>query len=476
MKKHIRDTTLVCIDCKSYGLAVSAIKKSMIQNTFERVIFLTDIEIDIEGVEVIQIESISSKREYSKFVMFELYKYIQTDYMLIIQGDGYILNGELWDDEWFKYDYIGARWLETDDFTVGNGGFSFRSRRLMALVGDLDYRGIYHPEDSVICRIYRPLFEGGFNILYAPNEVADRFSYECVRPTQKTFGFHNYFWDEYKETICVKRMGALGDVIQTEPIMRYYHNKGYAVSLQTNPEFYELFRKHDYPIIPYEELGEGLVYKEIDLDMTYESMPQKNHISAYNEFCGIKDNPYIRPQLKFNITAKNRLFSKYVVIHIDDREQPYRNINILAYRIIVNELLSLGYIVIQVGKNHHYEIQGAIQMNTASLNMLQYLIAGSDMFIGVDSAPSHIAVAHNIPSIIFFGSVNPELIHLDKKDLYAITREGVCETPFCWHDVIGTTGKECVIDRDVPPCTMYLHETERIIKIIEKITSINKST
>src|SRR5690606_19543531 len=113
--KHIENCTLVCIDCFNYGAAVIAIKKCLEQNTYDRVLFLTDNDtISPDGFEVVKIRPIRSKNDYSKFVMKELYHYIWTDFALIIQHDGYVLNGDLFDERLYGIDYCGALWLESD--------------------------------------------------------------------------------------------------------------------------------------------------------------------------------------------------------------------------------------------------------------------------------------------------------------------------------------------------------------------------
>ena len=93
--RKLDKVSLVCIDCYSYGKAVSAIQKSLQQIQFEKVLFLTDIKIDLEGIEAVQIPSIRSKREYSEFVIKKLANYIPTDYFCLIQADGYIIDNTI---------------------------------------------------------------------------------------------------------------------------------------------------------------------------------------------------------------------------------------------------------------------------------------------------------------------------------------------------------------------------------------------
>ena len=81
-KVTIKDTTLVCVDCKNYGYAIEALKKSMEQCTFDKVLFLTDKDFKTAGIETVIIPRINSKEEYSEFMIRELHKYIDTPYML----------------------------------------------------------------------------------------------------------------------------------------------------------------------------------------------------------------------------------------------------------------------------------------------------------------------------------------------------------------------------------------------------------
>ncbi|MDR5736682.1 DUF5672 family protein [Caballeronia sp. LZ019] len=118
---------------------------------------------------------------------------MRTPWVLVIQWDGYVADPDAWSDEFFNYDYIGARWpWHNDGMSVGNGGFSLRSTKLMRLLASDEFPlrdGIY--EDKLIGRIYRPLLESKYGIRFAPNDVADRFSYENSHPPGPTFGFHS---------------------------------------------------------------------------------------------------------------------------------------------------------------------------------------------------------------------------------------------------------------------------------------------
>lgn len=77
---YLNNTTLICIDCYNYSTAVIALQKSMEQCQFDAVKFLTDIDMEVAGVEVVKIDRITSKESYSEFCIKSLYKYFDTDY------------------------------------------------------------------------------------------------------------------------------------------------------------------------------------------------------------------------------------------------------------------------------------------------------------------------------------------------------------------------------------------------------------
>lgn len=294
MKKKLEQVTLICVDCKNYGRAIHALRKSMEQLDFARVIFLTDIEMEIDGIEVIKIDPIRSVRQYSRFITKELFKFFNTSHCLIIQWDGYVLNGDYWEDEFLEYDMIGAAWLYQER-NVGNGGFSLKSHKLQKILGTDDFIKIYHPEDELAGRTYGDYLEKVHGIRIATVDVADRFSFELRQPIQKTLGFHGFFWPEYKPVVIIKRTAALGDVVQVEPLFYYFTKKKHMVVLDTLPQFKELYRQHFYKVHFLDEIDQRLVpgAKKYDLDFSYESKPQQLHLKTYFEFCEVPESEMI---------------------------------------------------------------------------------------------------------------------------------------------------------------------------------------
>lgn len=467
--------TLVCVDCAYHGASVSAIKKSMKQVTFAKVLFITNLDIKVDGVETIVIPKITSKQEYSHFCIKELYKYLDTEYALMIQHDGFVLNGECWNDEFYEYDYIGAPWIYEHNRNVGNGGFSLRSKKLChALATDL-LINVTHPEDQSIGILYRNYLEQNHGIKFPSEELADTFAFELKTPVQKTFGFHGRFHEPYKGIVIIRRMAAMGDVIQVEPVLRYFHEKGYRVVLETMPQFEILFSRHYFPVLfPHQIDPRLLKMADIyNLDMSYESDPKKLHLQSYFEFCGITDYTLTKPKLSigFEITENTKLFKKLAILHLDNRPQPHRNIYDVDWKYIANYLEMKGYIVVQLGRDKTAEVEGVTKMETVNENLLAYVCASADLFVGIDSGISHICSAFNVPCVIGFGSVNPEYIHPDLNNIVAIHNhnKSICDTPYCWAEAIGCEGKDCYIDKNTPPCTKFT-----TLQFIEGIKNIIK--
>ncbi|WP_250490105.1 DUF5672 family protein [Caballeronia sp. INML2] len=194
-KIDLRNVTLCAVDCLNPVLASRALALSEKHCLFGETILLTDKQIDTHA-RLVSIPSISSAAQYSAFILKELAKHISTPWVLIVQWDGFVLDGGLWTDHFLEYDYIGARWPNSPNgMAVGNGGFSLRSTRLLHILAN-DPRFQPDPaiaEDVLICRNFRPVLETEYAIRFAPESIADRFSIELTEPAGPTFGFHALF-------------------------------------------------------------------------------------------------------------------------------------------------------------------------------------------------------------------------------------------------------------------------------------------
>jgi len=189
--------TLCCIDTANHALALRALARSRAGVRFARTLFLTDAlpsgDAAPDGTDVVLVPRLSTREEYSRFVLKALLPYVTTPHVLLVQWDGYVINPDAWDAAFLECDYVGAQWAwHTDGMRVGNGGFSLRSRRLLQALQDVRIT-LAGAEDETICRRFRPLLESSYGIRYATEALADRFSFEAAYPIGKPFGFHGLF-------------------------------------------------------------------------------------------------------------------------------------------------------------------------------------------------------------------------------------------------------------------------------------------
>lgn len=145
---------------------------------------------------------------YSRFILNDLHRFIDTDYCLVIQADGFVLNAHKWQDQFLEYDYVGAPWprelpLVGSDQPlnlknqVGNGGFSLRSKKLLRETTKIKFNELSFPtksEDLIICHfLFEEMIRSGMK--FPTPEFAAKFSIESGNAfygqnPSTSFGFH----------------------------------------------------------------------------------------------------------------------------------------------------------------------------------------------------------------------------------------------------------------------------------------------
>ena len=197
-RPFLRDVTLCAVSSSNVAATVLALEASLAEIEVAETLLLTDVDparlgiVPSKAIRIVPIEHIGSSAAYSRFILERLPDFIGTSHCLIVQWDGHVTDGRRWSDTFLEYDYIGASWPQFDDgHAVGNGGFSLRSRRLMEACRHSDFVG-HHPEDVAIGRSNRVLLEK-LGLLFAPVDLADRFSAERASDPAATFGYHGVF-------------------------------------------------------------------------------------------------------------------------------------------------------------------------------------------------------------------------------------------------------------------------------------------
>lgn len=210
--------TVVAIYGNGQGLsAVPAINKTAAALPGSRKLLLTNEYLPV-GIDQKLIGPLDYYA-YSQFCLYALGEFIETDFALIVQHDGWALNPDAWDDAWLEYDFIGGlahagrlgnmfvegfNWTHLHNpLVVQNGGFSLRSRPLLkaptkyGIMATIYRHPIFNNEDVQLCCFLRPQLEAQ-GLVFAPNEAALMFSFEHLNPVvhadvdiTKIFGHHS---------------------------------------------------------------------------------------------------------------------------------------------------------------------------------------------------------------------------------------------------------------------------------------------
>jgi hypothetical protein len=200
------DVTLVLVETRQHELGNLALEDSERLCEFGDTLIFTDqpniftSHLDTPHRRIVRVPDWPNKMGWSRCFWYDVPLHMRTSHALCIQWDSWVVDPEMWTDEFLKYDYIGAPWWYKDGMNVGNGGFCLRSTKLMRYIRKhrAQFPCITDLDDDLYCRQYRPtLQEHGFE--WAPEEVAIKFSFECVQSAvrHKHFGFHaayNFDW------------------------------------------------------------------------------------------------------------------------------------------------------------------------------------------------------------------------------------------------------------------------------------------
>lgn len=203
----LKNVTLLQLNCLDPDIGVKSLKYSSIGINFAKIVLIShevpyNLPNDIEFHQIRKLNHI----ETSQFHFNELPKYVDTDFCLSIQTDGFVINPDIWSDEFLMYDYIGAPWPSlawNRKNRVGNGGFRLESKRLLNLCSNLIWKG--ENDDVMITNTHKEYFEQN-GCKFPTIEIAAKFSLEHPIPEieynlDNCFGFHGKL-TEQSRTYC----------------------------------------------------------------------------------------------------------------------------------------------------------------------------------------------------------------------------------------------------------------------------------
>jgi len=210
---NLKNITIAALACTHIDETVRALKYSMRDIIFGDAVLVSHIKPDDLPADI-RFEYTSQNKTIDEFnykMIYEMHKFIHTEFMLLIHYDGFVINPQSWRNDFLDYDYVGAPWPKNKRLVDANGNIcrvgnsvSLRSKRLMELPSKLNlpfepldfepYKNMTN-EDLIICVKNRHIFEKNA-MRFAPLEVAKHFSHEAnIAEIQgiKPFAFHDYF-------------------------------------------------------------------------------------------------------------------------------------------------------------------------------------------------------------------------------------------------------------------------------------------
>jgi len=232
--------TLACVDCVRPEMALKVLLLSCTKIRFGRVLLITHKKIKVPAwVDLVVLSNKLSFNGYNRFMLTRMHSYIDTPYLLSIQEDGWVHRPELWRDDWFEFDYIGAPWSggrrRMATYTrVGNSGVCLRSHHFLKLTSQFatedllkghrdSHRGKIYDDVFACNDIYGPLTRAG--IEFAPVDEAEQFCFDSLAGQTKQFNSptDSFAFHGFNHPYCKKMANKLPSIkVSKSPAYKDY--------------------------------------------------------------------------------------------------------------------------------------------------------------------------------------------------------------------------------------------------------------
>lgn len=228
-----------------------------------------------------------------------------------------------------------------------------------------------------------------------------------------------------KPRLLINRTGALGDVILTTPIIRKLYNdrEGFCeISIRT--KYPIVFKNNKYINCTYPG-NENISLNDFDLilnlDLAYEHNPSRHILDVYG-FYAFGNIAFNRQCELFSdvddCIISNKIASEwpngYIVIHMR-RITNSNNRNIpedFWLRVVTGLLNNTNLGIIQIGMESEIAFGGHSRLidmrGQLSIHQLREVINTARCFVGVDSAPFHVAATTSTNMVVLFTTAKAE--------------------------------------------------------------------
>lgn len=256
----------------------------------------------------------------------------------------------------------------------------------------------------------------------------------------------------FKYKIGVQRLGAIGDVLLATPVIEGLKNKYPLSNITVITKCSEALAENKYVhkcVVSSSRDKYDMFY---DLDDSYENIQEIHVLDAYANSCGLKKEEL--GDISFSTESYSvDVSGDFVVFHTGPTAWAGRNWRQDRFDELAKKVKSLGYSVVLIGTDGTPSITCDVDLRgKTSFAQTGSVIKKAKCFIGIDSSPFHIAQSQNVPSVVFFGCINPEyrivndnVIGVNAKDLVCIgchhwKKGDKRATPSC----IRADGEQCI--------------------------------
>lgn len=247
--------------------------------------------------------------------------------------------------------------------------------------------------------------------------------------------------------ILVRRMGAIGDVLLTTPIIRALKRDWPLCQVAVETSFTRLF--HGNPNVgalltdARNWRAEHPDARVIDLDMAYENRPHMHICDAYAEAAGLDEWD---TRLEIATEAPTyRYGDKSCAIHPGPTTWKGKTWPRERWDELVKRLRVDGWKLVVVGGHGTWDVAGDLDVcGQQSFQQLAGTLSQCKLFVGVDSFPMHCAQAVGVPAVGIFGASTPEFVLTESSPSIGV-QASVADVPCVGarHRVSGQTFVDC---------------------------------
>lgn len=243
--------------------------------------------------------------------------------------------------------------------------------------------------------------------------------------------------------ILVRRRAALGDVIMSTGVVRELKRRHptsvidvateFPNVYDNNPNIRAIFHTEAMPDIASYDLY-------VNLDNAYESNPLNNYLDSYFYRAfgeSVVDNklPELFPTDSdvsvVDTFRKDNILDKYIVVHIRQWFWEAKNMSWDTWYAVFEQLFTkrTDFKVVCVGSAHDGFIDHPLFVDARdklNVQRQKLLMDGASCFVGIDSAPYHIACASNTAIVSLHTHLLPDRITPENKKVWSILSNVEC--------------------------------------------------